>query len=210
MKTTTSIGLFFASIFVFGACGGIDEPDLFGTSSGGSTGSSDAGNGKDGAASGKDGGGGGPGDAGSGGDKDAGSGGGKDAGVVPTDPGIYCGGPAASATFCSGADICCVKSNTLGSAGHSYACTGEADCTGDVLGDLVIPCDDTFDCGGDFCCGTLVSNGAASYYSDVSCQSSCDSSDNRIFCDPANGNADCGGAGTCGPSSSLPGFHVCQ
>lgn len=204
----------FSAVFAIGAvvvsaCGGIDEPDLF--SPGGVSSSSsgnDAGKGSkdgsvsvigDGGGGGRDGGGGGGTDAGGGG-TDAGGGGGRD---------IYCGNGTTGDT-CTGSDICCERDNTLGNSSATFACGGASDCTGDVLGDLVIACDDAHDCkGGAICCGVFVS-GSPGYYTSVSCQASCGDTSDRIFCDPANGNADCVNGGNCVSSGSLPGYHVCS
>ena len=205
----------FSAVFAIGAvivsaCGGIDEPDLFspgGVSS--SSSGSDAGQGsKDGSVSVI-------GDGGNGGGRDAG-GGGTDAGGGGFDAGgggggrdIYCGNGTTGDT-CTGSDICCERDNTLGNASASFACGGASACTGDVLGDLVISCDDAHDCkGGAICCGVFVS-GSPSYYTSVSCQATCGDPSDRIFCDPANGSADCVNGGSCVSSASLPGYHVCS
>ncbi|MEO8799021.1 MAG: hypothetical protein ABI551_14120 [Polyangiaceae bacterium] len=193
------------------SCGGIEEPDLL-APGGPSTGSggADAGSGA------KDG----------GSDKDASvsvDAGDKttDAGVVvavdsggPTTgsgDGIYCGGSGASALYCKGADICCVKNNQGATGQRQYACTTESDCNdaNDTFGDLVISCDSPVDCKGKaVCCGTFVT-ASSPYYDEVTCNTDCTSQDNRIFCDPARGNDDCPSPQTCQPSGALPGFHVC-
>ncbi len=205
----------FSAVFAIGAvvvsaCGGIDEPDLFSpagqTSSSGDSGagSKDGGGGStvDGSTGGRDSGGGGGSDAGGGGIVDAGGGGGggRD---------IFCGDTSTSTT-CTGSDICCVRDNTLGSGLDTFACGTESSCTGDALGDLVIPCDDAHDCkGGAICCGVFVTNGSSGYYSSVSCQATCSDTSDRIFCDPARGNDDCVNGGSCVASGSMPGYHVC-
>ncbi|HEX7666572.1 MAG TPA: hypothetical protein VF407_18725 [Polyangiaceae bacterium] len=190
------------------ACGGVDQPDLFGPSSSSGT---DAG--KDSGAV-KDGGGGGGSDASLG--TDAG-GSGEDASVVLPDSGsppvsttgIYCGGTGASALYCTGGDICCVRNNQGGTSLLSYECTNEGACDDDSFGDLVVPCARKIDCKGkQVCCGTFVS-GSPAYYDEVTCDTDCTDSDNRVFCDPANGNADCPSPQTCQTSGAMPGFHVC-
>jgi hypothetical protein len=189
------------------ACGGIDEPNFFDSSSGSTS----------------------PRDAGKSSNFADGDGGGTDSGDIitfdsgttqpfdagstpPPDPGIYCGADSITSdpVYCTGKQICCAANDMLGAP--TFRCSDENECTGDVAGDLVIPCDDTAECGSKICCGTFVT-ATTSYYSQVRCDSSCTGTAARVFCDPANGDSECAivdATSTCAESGALPGFHVCS
>lgn len=174
-------------------CGGIDEPDLFGPTTGGNPG--DGGNSGDARS-----------DAHTGAD-----GGGKDGGISVVDSGKP---PPPGTIQCTSGD-CSIADNQVCCYGVSKTgtCTSQSGCVGD--GTFPIPCDSTQDCSdegmpGTICCATADQTGAVT---NVECvdPSNCQSSNGQTnLCDP-NAADPCPNGGTCSASTvSIPGYDICK
>lgn len=170
-------------------CGGIDEPDLFGPTGGG-TSQGDGGGASDARSDAK--------------------GGGRDGGNVVVDSGKQpIGTIQCTSGNCSIADnqVCCYGASKTGT------CTVQAGC--DAIGSFPIPCDSAQDCTdqgqpGTICCAQADQTGAVTSVQCVD-PSNCQASNGQTnLCDP-NADNPCPNGGTCSASTvSIPGYDICK
>lgn len=169
------------------ACGGIDEPDLFGSSDGGIVFSTDAG-GDDARA--------------------------KDSGPKDSGPPVDAGPPLGSVT-CPGTSPCSIAEGQgccfSPSSADGTCASSASDCSGDTI---AVPCDSTQDCTDQgfpdtLCCAQADQSGLVT---SVSCVApiNCNAVNGQTnLCDPAAADP-CPKGGTCKPSTqSIPGYNIC-